>query len=244
MKILEAIEHYSSILESKRVEAPRLSAELLIGHAASLTRSQVLAGVHRVLTSSEQSRLDALIQRRSLHEPIPYITGTVEFYSIPLSISRGVFIPRPETETLVDAALDIAATLDHSPEILDLCTGSGCVLIALALHLAEGRFWGTDASHLAMQVSRANVRRYELQHRVELREGPLFTPLRSEPAPLFDMLVSNPPYIKSGDIPKLAAQIKDFEPVLALDGGGDGMALIRRLLDGAPAVLKPGGSVL
>ena len=244
MNVLEAVEHCSSVLETKKVESPRLSAEILVAHATSLTRSQVLSSANRPMTNSEDSKLQAILQRRSHHEPIPYIIGEVEFYSIQFSISNGVFIPRPETETLVDATLAIAKTLGDTPKIYDLCTGSGNVLISLAMNMEYGEFWGTDVSNMAIQVASINVRRYELQNYVELREGPIFNPMRSALSTGFDILVSNPPYIKSNDIAKLSPQIKDHEPVIALDGGREGLTFIRSLLDGAGPILKPGGYIL
>ncbi len=244
MNVLEAVEHCTSVLETKKVESPRLSAELLVAHATSLTRSQVLSSANRPLTNSEDSKLQAILQRRSHHEPMPYITGEVEFYSIQFSISNGVFIPRPETETLVDATLDIAKTLGDTPKIYDLCTGSGNVLISLAMNMDYGEFWGTDVSNIALQVASINVRRYELQNYVELREGPIFAPLRNALSTGFDILVSNPPYVKSNDIAKLPSQIKDFEPVIALDGGREGLTFIRSVLDGAAPILNPGAYIL
>lgn len=243
MNVLEAVQHCSSVLESKKVESPRLSAELLVAYAISQTRTQVLATPDRILSSSEDNKLNAALQRRAHHEPMPYITGEVEFYSFPLSISSGVFIPRPETETLVDAVLDVAKKMNHAPKIYDLGTGSGCILVSLAMNLEYGEFWGSDVSNMAIQVSALNVRRYELENYVELREGPLFAPMRTALTTGFDILVSNPPYIKSSDIAKLSNQIKDFEPTSALDGGRDGLMFIRSILDGAGPILKPGSYI-
>lgn len=243
MNILEAVQHCVSVLESKKVEAPRLSAELLLAYATSMTRAQVLAASNRNLTESEENHLTTLLQRRAHHEPMPYITGEVEFYSLPLSIASGVFIPRPDTETLVDAVLDVAREMDHPPKICDLCTGSGCILIALAMNLEYGEFWGSDVSTMAIQVSAMNVRRYELENFIELREGPLFTPLRNTLTTGFDILVSNPPYIKSSDIARLSSQIREYEPAIALDGGRDGLMVIRSILDGAGPILKPGSYI-
>lgn len=244
MNVLEAVEHYTSFLVSKKVESPRLSVELLVAHVLGLTRSQVLSSNHRILTPAEDNKLGTLVQRRSRHEPIPYITGEVEFYSLPMFISSGVFIPRPETEILVDATLEIAKNMKHPPKIYDLGTGSGCILVSLAMNLDDGDFWGSDVSNLAIQVTAMNVRRYELENYVELREGPLFAPIRHSLSTGFDILVSNPPYIKSSDIAKLANQIRDFEPGLALDGGRDGLTFIRTLLDNSIPILKPGSYIL
>lgn len=244
MNIQDAVEHCYAVLLSKKVESPRLSAELLVEHATHLTRVEIMAGKNRPLSAHEEAYLNQILARRSRHEPIPYITGKVEFYSIPLQITPGVFIPRPDTETLVDAALEIARLFEHPPKVYDLATGSGCIVVALAKHLEDGEFWASDVSNTAIQVAANNARLHELRHRVELREGSLFSPLRNELNTQFDLVVSNPPYIKTYEISKLDNQIKDFEPIIALDGGRDGMTFIRGILDGASRILKPGGYVL
>jgi release factor glutamine methyltransferase len=243
MNVLEALDFGTQILEGKKVESPRLSAELLAAYVLSLPRSQILSLDTRLLSPQEENQYKIQLDRRSRHEPIPYIIGEIEFYSIPLHISKGVLIPRPETETLVDAALEIAKKVSDEPKIYDLGTGSGAILIAMAMNLEDGEFWGSDVSNMAIQVASQNVRRHELQNYVELREGALFTPLRNELAKDFDMLVCNPPYIKTNDIQKLESQIKDFEPVIALDGGREGMTFIRSILDNVSHILKPGGYV-
>lgn len=244
MNVLEAVEHCTSTLELKKVESPRLSAEILVGHITTLSREQLITQKNRVLSNPEQSKLEAILQRRAKHEPIPYITEKIEFYSIPFSISHGVFIPRPETETLVSAALEVANRITmHTPKIYDLGTGCGNIIISMALNMDDGEFFASDISNLAIQVAQNNVRTHELQNYVELREGTLFTPLRTSLTKDFDIFVSNPPYIKSGEIPKLSNQIRDFEPHLALDGGREGMTFVKSILDGAPHILRPGGYI-
>ena len=244
MLIQEAVDHCASYLEGKKIESSRLSAELIVGHVTSLSRTEVLSTPNRKLTNTEETNLDVAMKERGKHKPLPYITGEVEFYSIPFSISSGIFIPRPETETLVDAALDIAKEISDAPKIYDLGTGCGNIIIALALNLDDGEFWASDISNNAVQTASLNVRRHDLQNYVEVKEGQLFSPMRKELATEFDIVVSNPPYIRSGDIPKLPPQIKDFEPHIALDGGRDGMSVIKSILDGAAPILKPGGYVL
>jgi len=243
MKVKEAIEQSVELLETRRVESPRLSAELLVAYATSMDRAQVLANPSRELSSHEQIQLKSIMQRRAKHEPIPYITGEIEFFSIPFSISNGVFIPRPDTETLVSAALEVLKKI-HDPKIYDMGFGCGNVIISLALNLESGVFWGNDISSQAYKVAGQNVTRHELNSYVTLREGNLFAPMRTELTKDFDMIVSNPPYVKTGDIQKLPNQIRDYEPVIALDGGRDGMNFIKALLDGAPPMLKPGGYLL
>ncbi|HOJ61640.1 MAG TPA: peptide chain release factor N(5)-glutamine methyltransferase [bacterium] len=241
MNIQQAVALADTTLRAHHVESPRLSAELLAAHVTSLTRSQVLAKGDRSLSLEEESAFRAALARRVRHEPVPYITGETEFYSLPFSIVPGVFIPRPETETLVDAALAAARGLDHPPTIGDLGTGCGTILVSLAYHLEAGEVWGCDLSPTALRVAAANARRHHLENRVMLREGSLFDPFRPIAGRIFDVLVSNPPYIKSGDIPALAKQIRDFEPLPALDGGPDGLTCIRAILEDAADFLRPGG---
>lgn len=243
--VKEAIEKCVLILETRKVEAPKLSAEILVAYVTNLSRTDVLAEPDRPIAPAEAAQLELCLTRRMKHEPIPYIVEEVEFYSIPFHISKGVFIPRPETECLVDAALEISKGItDHEPRVYDMCTGSGNIVISMALNMPEGEFIASDVSNMAIQVANQNVRRHDLQNYVTMREGTLFTPMRSELSLDFDILVTNPPYIKTADINKLPNQIRDHEPAIALDGGRDGMICIRSILDGAPPLLRPGGYVL
>ncbi|MDX9755464.1 MAG: peptide chain release factor N(5)-glutamine methyltransferase [bacterium] len=243
MNIQDALDYGTRTLVAEHVESPRLSTEVLLAHATGLSRAQVLASREELAPPVESQFLD-LISRRARHEPVPYLTGEVEFFSIPLHITPGVLIPRPETETLVEAALAIARDLPDSPKIYDLCTGSGNIILALAMHLEDGEFWASDVSGLAIQLAAKNIRRYRLENRIRLREGPLFNPIRAELVRNFDLIVSNPPYVKSGDMNKLSPQVKDYEPRLALDGGREGMNFYQSILDHAAPLLKPGGYIL
>ncbi len=243
--VKEAIEKCLHILETRKVESPKLSAELLVAHVTNQGRSDVLASPERPISPAEAAQLEMCLTRRMKHEPIPYIIEEIEFYSTLFHISKGVFIPRPETECLVDAALELTKKItDHEPRVYDMCTGSGNIVCAMALNMPEGEFIASDVSNIAIQVAGQNVRRHDLQNYVTLREGTLFTPMRSELSLDFDLLVSNPPYIKTQDINKLPNQIRDHEPAIALDGGRDGMICIKSILDGAAPLLRQGGHVL
>ena len=243
--VKDAIDNCNAILVTRKVESPKLSAELLVAHVTNQSRTDVLANPDRPIAPTEAAQLELCLTRRMKHEPMPYILEEVEFYSTAFHISKGVFIPRPETECLVDAALAIAKGItNHEPRVYDMCTGSGNIVISMALNMPEGEFIASDVSNTAIQVAAQNVRRHDLQNYVTLREGPLFTPMRSELSLDFDILVSNPPYIKTQDINKLPNQIRDHEPAIALDGGREGMTCIKSILDGAAPLLRPGGYVL
>lgn len=244
MIVQEALDQAVATFEARKIESPRLSAELIVAHLVGTDREGVLTHSDRQMSNTEESQLQALIQRRCKNEPVPYITGKTEFYSVPLQITSGVFIPRPETETLVDVAIDILNEMDHVPKIYEMCIGSGAITLGIASKLEDGEFWGSDISNTAIQVAQQNVRDQGLENYVTLREGNMFVPLRTELSKDFDMFVCNPPYIKTNDIPKLESQIKDYEPHLALDGGRDGMQHIKSILDGVAPILRSGGYIL
>lgn len=243
MDAQQAVDQFGRMLEERGIESPRLSAELIVGKALGKSRSQILADNDQPITEKEQTQIEIMINRRLKHEPIPYITEQVEFFSNRFYITKGVFIPRPETETLVGAVLDCVRDLE-CPKIYDVCTGSGNIICSLALNLEDGDFWASDVSNTAIQCATINVREHDLMNYVELREGPIISPIRDALTTDFDVVVCNPPYIKTQDIAKLPNQIKDHEPVIALDGGRDGMTFIKSMLDGIPPLLKPGGHIL
>lgn len=245
MNINDAIKQTQTLFETKKVESPALSAELLVSHIVTIPRGHLTAHADQTLTPQQELELQGFVARRCKHEPIPYITGKTEFYSITLDITSGVFIPRPETETLVQVALDIIKEDElDAPRIYDMGTGSGAVIIALALNLDDGEFVASDISSTAVQVSKHNIRAHDLESYIELKEGSLFAPMRTALSTAFDILVSNPPYIKSPEIAKLHNQIKDFEPHIALDGGRDGMTFYKNILENAAPIMKKGGYVI
>lgn len=243
--VREAIEKCTEVLEIRKVENARLSADLLLQHVTGLSRTELKSNMDRSMGPNEINQLEICLARRMKHEPMPYITEHIEFYSIPFYVTKGVFIPRPETECLVDAALEVAKTItSHEPKVYELGVGTGAITISMALNMPEGEFVASDVSNTAVQVASQNVRKHELQNYIDIKEGALFTPLRTELTLDFDILVSNPPYIKSADINRLPVQIRDHEPIIALDGGRDGMTCIKSILDSAPPLLRPGGYIL
>lgn len=216
-------------------DTPKLDAELLVAHAAGATRSAVIAFPERALDMDAARRLDALIERRAAGEPLAYLVGEKEFYSLALAVSPAVLVPRPETEHLVDAALARLANVER-PSVLDLGTGSGALALAIKHERRDAIVVGADASADALTIARANGERLGLE--VEWLESDWFAALAGR---TFDCIVCNPPYLASDD-PHFASL--GFEPRAALDGGPDGLDSIRRVLANAPAHLDAGGVLI
>jgi release factor glutamine methyltransferase len=218
---------------------PRLDAELLLAHVLGCGRVQLLSRWRDDLTSAEAEQFAALLARRAAHEPAAYLLGRRAFYDVELVVTRDVLIPRPETEHLVEAAL--AWAVEHPPRrVVDVGTGSGALAVTLARHLPEARVVAVDLSAAALAVAARNVARYGLAERVALLQADLLSAL-GEPC---DLIVANLPYIPQAEIATLAPEVATYEPRLALDGGADGLALIRRLLAQAPRLLATPGLLL
>jgi release factor glutamine methyltransferase len=222
-------------------KSARLDAELLLGEALGFDRIKLIVEAERPLADGELGRYRELIKRRRNGEPIAYILGRREFFALPFRVDRRVLIPRPDTEVLVETALRATLARHLYGRMLDMCTGSGCVAIAFAKDRPTWRVTAVDLSPEAAALARENARRAGVVHNVGVLEGDLFAPLPGGAA--FELITANPPYIPSGDIAGLDADVRDFEPRLALDGGKDGLTIIRRLLDQAPHYLVPGGFI-
>ncbi len=215
-------------------DTPRLDAELLLCHVLALSRASLIAHPERILSASQESAYMELVARRAEHYPLPYLIGHAEFYGLEFTVTPEVLIPRPETELLVDLAL-----AREPATLVDVCTGTACVAIALAVRLPQALIYATDISPPALAVARLNAERHGVAERVQLIAGDLLTPR----PPLVDVIVSNPPYIADDEWASLPISVRDHEPRLALDGGPDGLTVIQRVLSEAPAVLRPGGSL-
>ena len=224
-------------------DSARLEAEVLLSHVLDISRTALLTHPERILTPDQLANYQTLIRRRASCYPLPYLIGRVEFYNLEFEITPEVLIPRPETETLVDLALAHCSSSTHSSThtlIADVGTGSGCIAVSLAVHLPRATIYAIEISPAVLAVARRNVERHGVAARVRLVVGDVLTP---PPSPV-DLIVSNPPYIPTGDCGSLPASVRDYEPRLALDGGPDGLGIIRRLLAQSPAVLRPGGALL
>lgn len=220
------------------LSAPRLDAELLLGECLGLTRVQLIMDSGRPLLPEELSAYRGLIKRRRTGEPIAYILGEREFWGLKFRTDSRALIPRPDTETLVEVALERTRIRHSFGNALDLCTGSGCVAIALHKERPTWRVLGSDLSHDALALARENAIRLGAIWGLCWQASDL---LESIPrANKFDLITANPPYIPSGEIAGLDADIREFEPGMALDGGADGMRFVERISRGALEYLKPG----
>jgi release factor glutamine methyltransferase len=230
----------------KSVDAPRLSAELLLAHVLKYPRIKLYTDFERPLRDSELAEFRGLVQRAAEHEPIAYLTGKAHFFNLEFRVTKDVLIPRPDTETLVEHVLQLARATPgmESPRILDLCIGSGCIAAAIAYHLKNAVAWGIDISPAALEIARANIEQLGLASRVTLLQGDLYEPLQgSVDAQPFHVITANPPYIPTSQLAALDRSVRDYEPLSALDGGLDGLTLHHRILDGAAQRLIPGGRI-
>jgi release factor glutamine methyltransferase len=229
-------------LRKRGVEGARLDAELIVAQALSIDRVKVIVGGDRLLAPGELESIRALFRRRRGAEPVAYLRGYREFYGRTFRVDRRVLVPRPDTEILVQVALERMHDRDLSARVLDLCTGSGCVAITLKLERPTITVDATDLSDGALAVARDNAHRLGAIWNVRFALGDLFAPLGA-PAARYDLIVANPPYIATSEIATLQPDVRDHEPRLALDGGDDGLDLVRRIVDQAPNWLVPGGAL-
>jgi release factor glutamine methyltransferase len=230
----------------KAVDQPRLAAELLLSHVLNIARIQLYTGYDRVVGEDQLARFRELVRRAGEQEPIAYLTGKAHFFSLEFSVNRDVLIPRPDTETLVENVLQTVRNQAglESPRVLDLCTGSGCVAAAIAKNLKAANVLAIDISEKAAAVARDNIQQLGLTDRVMVEVGDLFAPMKTiVDARPFDLIVANPPYIASDQLAGLDKSVREYEPMLALDGGPGGLVIHRRILGKAPDHLLPGGRV-
>jgi release factor glutamine methyltransferase len=225
-RLVDIIKMSADYLQQKGLEQPRLDAELLIGHLLQMNRVQLYLNFDRPITAEEQEPLRNLLRRRAMHEPIQYLMGEAEFFSLKFKLNRHCLIPRPETEVLVETAIACCRRLDDSQrtiQILDVGTGCGNIAIALAKHVERAFITAIDIDPEALTQARANAQMHQVQARIGFQQQDILaTELKQLPEKL-DLVVSNPPYISREEFEKLPPEVKNFEPRLALDGGIDGL---------------------
>jgi release factor glutamine methyltransferase len=224
----------------KGITSPRLDAEVLLAHALGCRRIDLYVRSEELADDELRARFKGLIEKRIQGWPVAYLVGSKEFYLRTFAVSPEVLIPRPATETLVMTAIERLKVLE-TPRVLEIGTGSGCVAVSLAAHLPSARLVATDRSGEAIEVARSNASAHGVTDRIEFRIGDLWEPVGGA---TFEAVVCNPPYIPTGAIARLAADVREYEPRAALDGGPDGLTIIRRLVAGAAGHLTPGGWLL
>ena len=236
MRILEVINKTTPFFEKQGIESPRLTIELMLAHVLKKKRLALYLEFERDVDEATLEKLREMVKRRVAGEPLQYITGEAEFCGLKFMVDRRVLIPRPETELLVEAV-----AVRRPKVIVDIGTGSGCIVVALAKRLPEVEITAIDASAEALEVAQANANRHELEKRIRFLNSDL---LENFPdGQRVDAVVSNPPYIASGELARLPKEVRDFEPVQALIAGEDGLEVFRRLAKTARRVLSPSGFV-
>jgi release factor glutamine methyltransferase len=237
--VLSLLRRAAGHLKNHHISEPRASAELLLGHVLGLDRLSLYLNAERPLEAEELEGFSRCLERRLRREPVQYITGSQEFWSLALTVTPDVLIPRPETELLVEALLDFACeTGAGQMRLMDVGTGSGAIAVAAARELPKAVVVAGDLSLAALKLAGDNARRHQVSERILFLCTDLFCGLGRT---LFDAVVTNPPYVKSSDFSLLPREIRDYEPRYALDGGEDGLQTIRAIIDQAPDFLRSGG---
>jgi len=252
------IEWTRGFFDKKGIPQPRLEAEILLAHVLGMERIDLYLKYEQPVAEPERARFRDLVRRRAEREPTRYLVGTCEFMSLAMKVTPDCLIPRPETEMLVEEVLRRAGVRRRPPTAaapagqtpgppvtaIDLCTGCGCVAVSLAVHLPACRVTASDISRAAVEVARTNAEAHGLLDRVTFLEGDLYEPLDAADAQPADYLAANPPYVAEREWEGLAPEIREHEPRQALVAGPTGTEVIERVLKGAPAYLRPGGTLL
>jgi release factor glutamine methyltransferase len=243
--VREALRAGAELLHKAGIDSARLDVEVLLRHVLGVKTAELYLDFDMVLNAAAEREFKKLLLRRAGREPVAYITSHREFWSLDFVVTPEVLIPRPETELLVERALKLATRLPamSALNILDLGTGSGAIAVSLAKELPQARISAVDISAVAIEIACLNARRHGVEDRVEFFCGDLFEPVTEEREG-YDLIVANPPYIRNGDLAGLAPEIREWEPIMALDGGADGLFCYRRIVAAAGDYLKAGGSIL
>ncbi len=241
-KLLNWVTEYFT---EKGLESPRVSAELLVSDVLKLKRIELYTQFDKPVGKELLDKLHELVKRAGEHEPIAYLTGKCEFYSLEFHITPACLIPRPETELLVERTIEFLQKRGGEQLLCDLCTGSGCIAVAVAKNYANAKIIATDVSDDALEVAEQNVEKYQLGERIKLLHGDLFEPLiqpldRCE----FDLIICNPPYVTSGEFERLDKNVREYEPKSALLAGADGLDIYRRIAERVEEFLKEDSALM
>ncbi len=235
----------SDYFARKNIEPARLCAEMLLANVLKLSRIELYTNFDKLVDQGNLDKLRQLIKRAVQNEPIQYIIGKTEFYSLSLKVSQDTLIPRPETELLVERAVEFLRSRSDSQYVCDLCTGSGCIAVAIAKNFPDCTIIATDISEAALQVAADNIAAHNLTDKIKLLSGDLFEPLLEHlDKPLFDLIVSNPPYVSDAEFESLDRNVKDYEPSTALKGGKAGIDIYQKIIAGADEHLKPDAALM
>jgi release factor glutamine methyltransferase len=242
--ILQVLQWAHTYFKNRGIESPRAAAEILLAHALGTDRIHLYMHHDQPLDQAELARFKTFIQRRLRREPVAYIVGHKGFWSLDLSVTPAVLIPRPETERLVEAALAWLANRGSGAtvDVMDLGTGSGAIVAAIASEARAHRFFASDISSEAIAIARGNAEAAGVAGNVRFFVGDWLSAVR--PGPIFDLILSNPPYVASGTWSDLQPEIVHYEPRLALDGDEDGLRSYRAIVGAAHRYLKPGGALM
>jgi len=241
-KLLDWITEYFT---EKDIDSPRLSAELLLCHILGMKRIDLYTHFDNPVAKEQLDKLHHLVKRCAENEPVAYLIGKTEFYSLELKVSPACLIPRPETELLVERAIEFLRRRTGEQFICDLCTGSGCIAVAVAKNFSNARIIATDISDAALKVAADNVENYDLGERVKLLCGDLFEPIISQiDTAEFDLITCNGPYVSSDEFEKLGKNVKDYEPRTALYAGSNGLGVYRRIVEKVDEFLKSDGVLM
>ena len=235
------LEKSAGFLKTKGSESPRLESEILLAHVLGIDRIQLYVRFGQAVTDGQRAAMRDLIKRRAAAEPVAYLVGYREFFGRKFAVTPDVLVPRPATETLVMEALEAGKAFE-APAVLDLCTGSGCVAVAVAAGLRDAQVTAADVSDDALAVAKGNAQAHGVEGRVTFAGGDLFEAVPAEDR--FDLILANPPYVRDDEWAGLPPDVRDHEPKLALLSGADGLDHTRRLVAEAPARLNPGGSLM
>ncbi len=239
-KIIPLKELYISgknALTKSGIENPGLEASLLLSKTLSINPSDIYSNFEREIKPEKAEEFNRLLKRRVKREPIAYILGEKEFYSRPFIVTHNVLIPRPETEILVEEILNSTKSIP-SPSIIDIGTGSGCIAVTLGCEIEDASIFASDISFEAIAVTKLNTRRHDQSAKILFVCSDFLTCFKAES---FDLVVSNPPYVEEADFRTLEPDVRDYEPKLSLDGGGNGLGCIRVIISQSKRVLKGGG---
>jgi len=243
--LAEAINNAANLLSAAGITNARLDAEVLLSHIIKKDRVWLITHRDDVLDDRHQRDFDGSIQRRTRREPLQHIIGNQEFWGLEFRVTPDVLIPRPETEFIIEAALEFAQDRNKPVRILDLCTGSGCIAVTLVKELPAARVIATDASEKALAVARENARGHGVSEHIRFLLGDLFEPLEElDIRGRIDIIVSNPPYVQAGDLPTLQPEVRDYEPLMALISGPEGTEMAIRIIRIAPEYLKKNGALI